>query len=109
MSLISKMNDKRSRRIKFSRFVHNDVNTSGENKISVLEDVNETTRSSDDDLATHPQLETLFFTGQASDDRHGPDTERCSELHSLFLDLLSELTSGSKNDGIWALKNDLLF
>lgn len=54
-------------------------------------------------LTTHAQPEALVFSGDAANDSHSADAQRLPKLDGLFLNLLSQLTSGGQDDGIRAL------
>jgi hypothetical protein len=83
--------------------VHHDVGALVEDQVAVLQHVDQTTRSCDDDLAAHPQPETLLFSAETSDDDHGADPQRLSELDGFLFDLLREFTSGGQDDGVGTL------
>ncbi len=68
----------------------------GKDEISVLQDVDQSTRGGDDDLAAEPELEALLLAREAADDGHGADAQRFAELVRLLLDLLGQLSSGSQ-------------
>merc|ERR550519_881100 len=83
--------------------VKDDVGTSAEHKIAVLQHINETTGGSDDNFTTQPQFEALLLPGQTSNDSHRPDAERTSKFDSFLLNLLGQFTSGRHDDGVGAL------
>jgi hypothetical protein len=70
----------------------------GEDEISVLQHINETTRRGDDNLAAQSQFEALLLAGEAADDGHGANTKRLAKLVGLLLDLLGQLPGGRDPD-----------
>jgi hypothetical protein len=89
-------------------FVHDNVRALIQHQVAILQHINETTRSGDDNLTTQTELETLLFTRQTTDDDDSSDAERRSELLRFLLDLLCQLTRWSENDCVWTLVDVLL-
>lgn len=83
--------------------IQNHIGTAAQYKVTVLQHINQTSWGSDDNLTAHAQPEALVFSGDAANDGHSADAQWLPKLDGLFLNLLSQLTSGGQNDGVRAL------
>ena len=76
--------------------------TLSEDEVAILQDVNESTRRCDDDLAAHAETHSLLLTRQTADNGHRADAQRLAELDRLLLDLLGQFTRRGQDDGVRA-------
>ena len=86
-----------------SDLVHNKVGGPPEHQVPVLQDVDETTRGCNHNLASLSQAKSLVLARNSSNHGNGVDVQRLAELQAFGFDLLRQLARGGENHGVRTL------